>query len=376
MTTHPFSNNSIIESLISQAYQNAQSQIQDWQNTRIKIAIAGMSGAGKSSLINAILNQKIAPVGVIETTVEAKSYDSEHGITFVDLPGCGTTQFPFDSYIQKTNLASFDAIILVTSNRFYENDVQLYAQITQQLNIPCFVVRTKIDLAINDGLEDNGLTIEQVCQMVTDNIYQNLKPHRPKKVYLVSNRYRQDYDLQDLINDICLSLEGLKSAKFKAESAAYSKEAIYGKRKVIEEIALNYAISAALNGLNPVPALNVSVDATILLTMSRHILRFYGLTEQQMEHFMGAKQQKVQLQALKQSIIRWSAQFLAKESILQILKRLSTKLASKTIASWIPMVGQIVSAGIGFKMTISFATELIDESEKKSLELLQTLLES
>ncbi len=376
MTTHPFSNNSIIESLISQAYQNAQLHIQDWQNTRIKIAIAGMSGAGKSSLINAILNQKIAPVGVIETTVEAKNYDSEHGITFVDLPGCGTTQFPFDSYIQKTNLASFDAIILVTSNRFYENDVQLYAQITQQLNIPCFVVRTKIDLAINDGLEDNGLTTEQVCQMVTDNIYQNLKPHRPKKVYLVSNRYRQDYDLQDLINDICLSLEGLKSAKFKAESAAYSKEAIYSKRKVVEEIALNYAISAAVNGLNPVPALNVSVDAGILLIMSTHILRFYGLTEQQMEHFMGTKQQKVQLQALKQSIIRWSAQFLAKESILQILKRLSTKLASKTIASWIPMVGQIVSAGIGFKMTISFAAELIDESEKKSLDLLQTLLES
>mgnify|MGYP001211634143 CR=1 FL=1 len=376
MTTNPFSDNKMIESLISNAYESAQSKIQDWQNTTIKIAIAGMSGAGKSSLINAILNQKLAPVGVIETTVEPKSYPSQHGITFVDLPGCGTSQFPFESYIQKTNLASFDAIILVSSNRFYENDVQLYAQITQKLNIPCFVVRTKIDLAVNDGLEDNGLTTKQVCQMITDNIYHNLKPHRPKKVYLVSNRYRQDYDLQLLINDVCLSLEGLKRAKFRAESAAYSKEAIYGKRKVIEEIALNYAISAAFNGLNPIPALNVSIDAGILLTMSTHILRFYGLTEQQMEHFMGAKQQKVQLQALKQGITRWSAQFLATESIMQILKRLSTKLASKTIAGWIPMVGQIISAGIGYKMTISFAAELIDESEKKSLELLQTLIDS
>lgn len=369
--------NTISPSILEEVQHKIQDHLKDWQSTTINIAIAGMSGSGKSSLINTILNQKVAPVGVIETTMEAKSYDSEHGITFVDLPGCGTTLFPFETYAQKMQLQRFDAIILVTSNRFYEQDAKLYAQITQQLAIPCFVVRSKIDLAINDGLEDNGLSPEQVCESVTENIYHNLAPHHPEKIYLVSNRYRNQYDLNLLINDLCLSLAGLKQTKFRAESAAYSKEAIKQKRSAIEKIAVYYALSAALNGaVNPIPILNLTLDVKILMEMSNHILRFYGLTEAQMAHFVGVKQHKVQIKAFIQSISRWSAQFLTVAGITEILKRLTIQSTTKTIASWVPFVGQMVAAGISYKMTIYFATEMINEAEQKSLELLDMVFEN
>ena len=103
---------------------NIKEQMNTWENTKVRIAITGQSGSGKSSLLNAIAGKKIASVGFTETTMQAQEYDTENGIILVDLPGCGTKNFPFESYTETMQLDTFDAIILVTSNRFYESDVK------------------------------------------------------------------------------------------------------------------------------------------------------------------------------------------------------------------------------------------------------------
>lgn len=359
--------------VIQTILKEVQEKIKEWEETRVRIAITGLSGAGKSSLINAIANQKLAPVGVTETTVEAKEYDTHHGLTLVDLPGCGTQKFPFENYAEQMKLASFDAIVLVTSNRFYENDAKLYSQVCNELKIPCFVVRTKMDTTVIDAFEDNGMSEADVILEVTNNIKESLKPSNPEQVYLVSSRRRSQFDMTNLIESLCNSLPGLKRDKFRAEAAAYSKAAIEKKRPVVEEIAGRYAWAAAANGLNPVPGLNVAVDTTLLITMSTHILRFYGLTDESLKHIAGNLSGKARVQSVIQGVGRFAAQFAATAGVIQILKTFVGMATVKTIAVWIPFIGQAVSAFVGHKMTNAFAAKLIDESEEKAMELLDAV---
>ncbi len=65
--------------------------------------------------------------------MEPKEYKTENGIILVDLPGCGTANFPFETYIDDMQISSFDAIILVTANRFYEADIKLFNYVVNNL---------------------------------------------------------------------------------------------------------------------------------------------------------------------------------------------------------------------------------------------------
>jgi len=121
------------EESIEDVINNIKAQVDIWENTEVKIAITGQSGSGKSSLINAIAGSKIAQVGFVETTMEPKEYKTENGIILVDLPGCGTANFPFESYVNDMKLSEFDAIVLVTANRFYEADINLFNYVTHSL---------------------------------------------------------------------------------------------------------------------------------------------------------------------------------------------------------------------------------------------------
>ena len=45
-------------------------ELENFKKTKVKCRIIGRSGTGKSSLINAIVGERIAEVGVTETTME------------------------------------------------------------------------------------------------------------------------------------------------------------------------------------------------------------------------------------------------------------------------------------------------------------------
>ncbi|MFZ9521804.1 MAG: GTPase, partial [Silvanigrellaceae bacterium] len=75
-----------------------EDQLQTLDNTEVRIALLGRSGTGKSSLMNALVGERVAASGAVETTTTAQEYNI-NGLVFVDLPGGGTTRFPFDEYL-------------------------------------------------------------------------------------------------------------------------------------------------------------------------------------------------------------------------------------------------------------------------------------
>ncbi|MGQ1477029.1 GTPase [Acinetobacter baumannii] len=364
------------EESIEDVIKNIQAQVELWESTEVKIAITGQSGSGKSSLINAIAGSKVAPVGFVETTMEPKEYKTENGIILVDLPGCGTANFPFETYIDDIQISSFDAIILVTANRFYEADIKLFNYVVNNLKKPIFLVRTKMDTAVRDGAEDNNLSRDEVIAMVLEDMIHNTDAD-PSKIYLVSSKQKQisHFDTARLINDISENLSDIKKGKFISESAAYSEDAIRAKKSTIIEIAKRYAYLSAANGINPVLGLNLSIDITLLVKLTNTILRSYGLMNSSIADYIKKSEENGKLHGTIQGISKWLAQYATEAGIRQILPKLALSQVSKTSSSWVPLIGQAIAAGIGYKMTSYYAEKLINESEEKAILALKVYIE-
>ena len=132
----------------------------------IHIAIAGISGGGKSSLINAIrgISNKdqgpiVAATGVTETTRVIGRYPISDAqpdgfmarIVLYDIPGAGTLEIRALDYFKSQGLYVFDAIIILFDNRFTQTDIAIL-QACETLSIPCLVVRSKSDIHIKNTL--------------------------------------------------------------------------------------------------------------------------------------------------------------------------------------------------------------------------------
>ena len=73
----------------------------DMESVQVKIALLGQPGAGKSSLINALIGKKLFEVGVdTDTTIEAQEAKFE-SLVITDLPGYGTARFPVDAWVNE-----------------------------------------------------------------------------------------------------------------------------------------------------------------------------------------------------------------------------------------------------------------------------------
>lgn len=365
------------EESIEDVIQNINTQMELWENTKVKIAITGQSGSGKSSLINAIAGSKIASVGFVETTMEPQEYKTENGIILVDLPGCGTAKFPFESYVDDMKLSEFDAIVLVTANRFYEADIKLFNYVTDSLKKPIFLVRTKMDDAVRDGAEDNDLSKDQVVDMVLTDIMNNTGVSDTSKIYLVSSKPKQitKFDTARLITNISENLPTIKKAKFVSETAAYSEESIKAKKQTMLEISERYAYLSAANGLNPIPGLNIAVDIGILSKLTNTVLRSYGLIDSTLADHLSKSEEKGKIHGTVQGLSKWVAQYATEAGIKQLLPKLVVAETAKTVGAWIPLAGQAVAAGIGYKLTSYFGEKLINESEEKAIEALKAYID-
>lgn len=361
---HP---DNLIQDFVSECHQ----KLHDFDAAKVRCGLIGASGSGKSSLINAIAGEKIASVGVVETTNEPQEY-THKGIVFTDLPGCGTQKWPKDSYIERLNLQNYDCFFLITAHRFYENDALLYRELTA-MGKPCFVIRNMIDRAIDDGLHDNNHSEQETRNIITEDVKTQLSPNHPERIYLTSARFPAKYDLELLLRDVVDCLDGLKKSRFIADMAAYSSEALKKKRKVAHDLLPLYAGLSAANGLNPVPGVDVAADIAILLKMAKQVAHIYGLTSNQFAYIkkiMGPKS----IPAILTKISQFSAKYMAKEGIILLLRKISTQTASKQLSKWIPFVGPLISAGIGWKATFMLGEQLVDEAENLAKQILEEII--
>ncbi|KAF8450084.1 interferon-inducible GTPase-domain-containing protein [Kalaharituber pfeilii] len=180
-------------------------------------AVAGISGSGKSSLINALRGlrnkgSQAAEIGVTETTQKITYYPDlssappHNRFVWYDVPGAGTLTIPGPQYFNSQGLFVFDLIIVVLDTRFTTQDVAILQQ-CEYFKIPSFIVRSKANQHIDnimheelgyvtddtDQEEDYKVTLENAKQILIKStrasVRKNLEEgelNPSQRVYIVS----------------------------------------------------------------------------------------------------------------------------------------------------------------------------------------------
>ncbi len=360
------------KNLFEEAAELLRKKVREFDEAKVRCAIIGNSGSGKSSLINAIVGKRVAMTGPTETTFDKKEYH-HGGLTFVDLPGCGTPRRPQATYIHDMELLSYDVFLIVTAGRFTENDLFLYRELTKAKK-HCFVLRNRLDEAINAAQRDNGLSEVDTRSVIMANIRENLAPNPPERVYLTSAWHPQSYDLPDLLNDILEVLSGVKKDRFAADMATLSRSALEEKKRVAEEVVKLHAALAAANGFNPIPGVDIAADIAILMEMGKKISHIYGFEKDQLD-FIKALLDPKAWAVLTGKVAQFTLRYIAADGIAMLIRQLAKRATVKQASKWIPFVGFLIAAGIAWKTTYAFGEQLLDDAHQLAEEILNKMIE-
>ena len=341
--------------------EKTQALLDEFERTRVNVALIGEPGVGKSSLMNAIVGRKVAETGPTgETTLvpQGVPHDEIEGMVFWDLPGCGTPNHPRETYIEDQRLLTdYDLFILVTEKRVRQGDEWLYRKLRKEAGRPFFVVRTHFDQVV-DELEES-----EARALIQADIRKQLGESDELPVYIVALKGTHSYDLGRLIEDIIDSLSGVKQEKAALAVAPLTEEILRKKRLAAQKIVSGYALVSAANGFNPIPGLDISVDVGLLAVMADKVVTAYGLKEDQL-NFIARRKRTVGTMTLLRKIIQPLTEYLAKEGVVMVLKRVGAGIGAKAASKWFPLVGQAIASYLGYKLTVSFGMSLIDDCEK------------
>ncbi|KAL8220100.1 UNVERIFIED_CONTAM: hypothetical protein K2H54_038570 [Gekko kuhli] len=282
------SENNDLSKLIERTVQDLNSLT----NAKLDIAITGVSGAGKSSLVNALRGmtddeEGAAETGVIQTTMAAKGYPHPTfpNVTLWDLPGVGTREFEAKEYLEKVHFTKYDFFIIVASVRFTENEV-LLAQEIHKMNKKFYYVRTKVDADIEPerrkakGRKETfreEKTLETIREYCCDNLAKAGESH--PRVFLVSCHYWSRYDFQLLLEVMGSELDEIKRYALITALSNSSRGILKKKKAAMEALVGKVALVSSTTGAVPVPGLFLVCNIPFLEAIMRDFSKAYGLDE-------------------------------------------------------------------------------------------------
>lgn len=167
-------------------------------------AIAGVSGSGKSSLVNAFRGLRnnhpgSAPTGVIETTSKIDRYpDPNPNLPFVwyDIPGAGTLTQRGWQYFNSQGLFVFDCIIVLFDNRLTLTDLSILTN-CRRFQIPAYIVRSKADVHIRNIMLDTGYDSECDDKTRCTELYKPSYDRHVAETREIVRQYLKEADLPD-----------------------------------------------------------------------------------------------------------------------------------------------------------------------------------
>uniref|UniRef100_A0A8C9ZCM9 IRG-type G domain-containing protein n=1 Tax=Sander lucioperca TaxID=283035 RepID=A0A8C9ZCM9_SANLU len=267
-----------------------QTYLDEQDNIQLNIGITGESGSGKSSFVNAFRGihnsdkKRAAPTGVKETTTDPTPYPHPNhpNVTLWDLPGIGTTKFPADEYLKKIEFERFDFFIIISADRFRENDVKLAEEI-QKMKKKFYFVRSKIDHNIRDEEETQGSEFneEETLKEIREDCIQG-RVESPQ-VFLVSSRKLNLYDFHLLEKTLQEELLAHKRNALLLALPNVSLEIIIKKKEALQARIKYRAGVSALGAFTPVPGLSFGADMIMMVTTIRQYQATFGLDSESLQ---------------------------------------------------------------------------------------------
>ena len=329
---------------IFQEAQRIHQLLTQEEEISVDVALFGQPGAGKSSLINRLTGQKLAPEGVkTDMTQESHSYEW-NGLKLTDLPGYGTLQFPKETYLHRFNVWRYDVFLCVFSGKFRDEDSEFFRELKTR-NRPCIFVRNKADDIWEEDKSDATLREE---------IAADLQKHLHSKEPLLFTSCRTREGISELEYAIASLLEGAKQDRFFRGAKAYTEDFLEQKKKSCERFVAMAAGSSAVNAINPVPGLDIAVDLSLLLALFKRIRSSFGLTDERLKTKDFATPTLAQV---AQNIVKYGAE----DGIVMLLQRFAGRIATREVTKWIPLIGQAIAASAGYAITLAAGKSYLND---------------
>jgi len=359
---------------------------EEWRTIPLDIGIIGNSGTGKSSFINAIRgltadDTGAAAVGVNETTTIPTAYAHPNNqlLKFWDLPGVGTPNFPKETYLEKIGFQKFDFFLIMSKDRFTENDQWIAREIAGKEK-QFFFIRSKIHSNIKDDKESHPRTHnpEVVLASIREDIREKLGDmYRENGAFLIDNHKRKLYDFDLLEKRISEDLPSLKRAAFILSVSTLSEDMVTKKVEVLRSEIWKTALLSGTIAIVPIPGLSLLVDIGMIVERNKFYFMQLGLDEDSLKQT--ARVMSCDVAELTQIVEKSKQEFLTWQGIKTCIQGISSLAAAEAVeefARFVPFLGSLMAGGISAVTTYKILNHVLSKMEQTALLVVRAAVKS
>ena len=125
-----------------------------------------------------------------------------------------------------------------------------------------------------------------------------------------------------------------------------------------ESVLKKYALLGAANGINPIPGLDVGIDAGVCLKLMLDIRQRFGLNE--------CAESKLRQYEVLLPLVKKVFDYATKEGVAILLKSMGKKYLGKNAAKYVPIIGQGIAAAAGYALMMYFGKSYIEDCYRLS----------
>ncbi|XP_067401798.1 interferon-inducible GTPase 5-like [Emydura macquarii macquarii] len=353
------------------------------RNTKVKIAITGDTGSGKSSFINAIRSLNDDDAGAAQTWVKETTkkptrypHPMHPNVILWDLPGIGTPNYPAKTYRELVNLDCYDFFIIISAGRFTEADARLAKEI-KSMGKNLYFVRSKVDVDLANEQRKRDFNEEKTLEVIRNDCMEQLQKAGiiSPQVFLVSRWDFDKYDSPRLQETLANDLDTHKRHVLICALPSTSEEILKEKKKALQEQIWTQALKSCTIAAVPLPVLSVYCDVSILVDNMTVYCKSFGLDDDSLASL--AKQFQKSVSELKSVIKSSLAKDISRDEALKRLREATGEgmMTAKYFLSVIPLIGTGIAADTSYKVTCKMLHTFLDEVAEDAQRVLRKALE-
>ncbi|XP_073511903.1 interferon-inducible GTPase 1-like isoform X2 [Phyllobates terribilis] len=359
--------------------------LREIESAPLNIAIMGESGTGKSTFVNVIRGmddeeEGSAKTGVVETTMKPTPYIHLQypNVIFWDLPGIGTPDFAAGKYLQSVEFNRYDFFIILSSERFKKNDIDL-AKAIQAVNKKFYFVRSKVDSDLHASMIRRKKTFneENVLNEIRNNCIQNLKDGgiTEPQVYLLSLLELAKYDFHKMQDTLEKELPEHKRHIFRMCLPKISLPVLEKKRQALRKDIWKWALYSY--AVSTISNLFIPSGVHILMTVMISYQKAFGLDENSLKKLADKFSKDVsELRSVIKSPI--VIKEINNEIVTTLLDRWAKDSAIVQYIRTIPLLCNLapvnIPFGTAYQMLCDFLNKIAEDAEHVLMKALESPL--
>jgi uncharacterized protein (DUF697 family) len=287
-------------------------------------------------------------------------------LVFWDLPGVGTPNFPRDEYFNKVQIDRFDYFVLITSDRFREDDLWLATELRDKRKLYYFL-RNKVgqDILNDQKMHPKSHNEAKLLEQMRTNCVENLqKSNLTTEVYLIDTFFTSKYDFDTFTVKLLNDAPDMKKEAMILSMTVMTEGIINAKKEAIAERIHKVSILSGIVGAVPVPLLDAGVDMAILLEEAIFYRNQFGLSEEMLQEYATYVNIPIdklkRLLGLQSTLIKLTSKELLKYFTKKGTKAALTYTTSKYVKYILPVFGNAVSGAASYTLTSWCLHELLD----------------